>query len=115
MSTPAQASEQIIRERLVKLGLNFDDIVTEFIGHSACHGTLGATTDPAEVLLRIAVRGQDKKAVDRFIRELAPLVLSGPPGVSGYAGSRGGAEEVFAYWPTLVPRSAISFKWEMVS
>lgn len=110
----AQTCDNIIRERLIQLGLNFDDIVTEFIGHSACHGRLGETVDPSEVLLRIAVRGQDKRAVDRFIRELAPLVLSGPPGVSGYAGSRGGAEEVFAYWPTLVPRAAIKSKWEII-
>ena len=109
----AQVADKIVRQRLQKLRLQFDDIVTEFIGHSACHGDLSATSDAPEILLRMAVRGQDKKAVNRFVRELAPLVLGGPPGISGYAGSRGGAEEVFAYWPTLVPRDAINQKWEM--
>jgi hypothetical protein len=110
----AKAGDKIIRNRLTKLGLKFEEIFTEFIGHSACHGAIGTASDPNEVLLRIAVRGHDKKAVDRFVRELAPLVLSGPPGISGYAGSRGGAEEIFAYWPTLVPRSAITPVWECV-
>jgi len=110
----AQTADQTIRVRLKKLGLPFDDLVTELIGHSACHGSIGATKDPAEILLRLAIRSQDKRAVDRFIRELAPLVLGGPPGISGYAGSRGGAEEVFAYWPTLVPRNAVTPKWELL-
>ena len=57
--------------------------------------------------LRIGVRGQDRDAVDRFTRELIPLVLSGPPGATGYGEGRPHVQEIVAYWPALVPRSEI--------
>ena len=73
-----------MRERLQNLGLTFDEIYTEFFGVNACHGPVAPpNADPPEVQLRIGVRGPDKKAVDRFTRELIPLVLNGPPGRDG--------------------------------
>jgi len=59
------------------------------------------------VQLRIGVRGHDRKAIERFTREIAPLVLTGPPGVTGYAGGRPKVEEVVAYWPALVDKRVI--------
>jgi hypothetical protein len=47
-------------------------------------------------------------AIVRFTREIAPLVLTGPPGVTGYAGGRPKVEEVVAYWPALVDKSVIA-------
>jgi len=59
------------------------------------------------VQLRIGVRGRDRKAVDRFTRELIPLVLSGPPGATGYGEGRPAVREIVAYWPALIPRDEI--------
>ncbi len=36
----------------------------------------------------MTVRDPDRTAVERFCRELAPLVTSGPPGIVGYASGR---------------------------
>ena len=49
------------------------------------------------------------RAVDegRFTREIAPLVLTGPPSVTGFAGGRPAVEEVVAYWPALIDRREI--------
>ena len=44
--------------------------------------------------LRIAVRGHDRAAVERFTREIAPLVLTGPPSVTGFAGGRPAVQEL---------------------
>ncbi len=110
----AELAERTIRKRLSALRLNYDEILSEYVGYNACHGPIEKNRAVSEVLLRMAVRGSDKKAVERFIRELPPLVLSGPPGISGYAGSRGGAEEVFAYWPALVPRSMVNPQLEII-
>jgi hypothetical protein len=63
--------------------------------------------DPPEVVLRVAVADPSKAVVERFSREFAPLVTSGPPGVSGYTGGRPPVREVFAYWPALVDRTLI--------
>jgi hypothetical protein len=45
--------------------------------------------------------------VERFTREIAPLVLTGPPSVTGFAGGRPTVEEIVAYWPALVDRREI--------
>jgi hypothetical protein len=63
--------------------------------------------DPPEVVLRVSVRDSRKKTVERFAREFAPLVTSGPPGVTGYTTGRPPVREVFAYWPALIARSAV--------
>ena len=85
----AKEADRIIRARLAKLGLEFDLIYTEYVGATATHGPLATIpADLPEVQLRIGVRGNDRKAIERFTREIAPLVLTGPPGVTGYAGGR---------------------------
>jgi hypothetical protein len=111
----ARTADRIVRERLRQLHLEFDAIETEFLGVNACHGPAARTVeDPAEVQVRIGVRGRDQKAVDRFTRELIPLVLSGPPGATGYGEGRPPVREVVAYWPTLIPREGIEARVEVV-
>ena len=95
---------------LVHLGLEFDEVLTEIVGVNSCHGALTDTQDSEvpEVTFRIAVRGQDKDSVTRFTRELAPLVLTGPPSVTGFAGGRPRVEQIVAYWPALIPRELVT-------
>lgn len=105
----AQAADQILRARLDRLGLKFDQVLTEFVGANATHGRLaGETTgDVAEVQLRVGVRANDRAAVQRFTKEIAPLILTGPPAVTGFAGGRPKVEEIVAYWPALIPKTEI--------
>jgi acyclic terpene utilization AtuA family protein len=111
----AQAADLIVRERLARLGLQFEEIYTEFFGVNACHGPAAPPLpDPPEVQLRIGVRGADRKAVDRFTRELIPLVLSGPPTATGFGDGRPPVREVVAYWPALIPRDQIQTRVEVV-
>ncbi len=145
----AQAADKILRERLDRLGLEFDLILTEYVGVNATHGhlagvrTLLSATDDAsaavtndkhilaggtgdadrsvhapsdipEVQLRIAVRGQSKADIERFTKEIAPLILTGPPAVTGFAGGRPKVEEIMAYFPALIPKSLILTKVEIV-
>ena len=111
----AVAADRVVRERLRKLGLSFDEIYTEYFGVNACHGPAAPPNpDPPEVQLRIGVRGADKKAVDRFTRELIPLVLNGPPGATGFGEGRPPVREIVAYWSALVPREEIVTRVEVV-
>ena len=104
----ARAADQIVRQRLAGLGLSFDEIYTEFLGVNACHGPIAPPVDDLpEVQLRIGVRGQDKHAVERFTRELIPLVLNGPPGATGFGEGKPPVREIVAYWPALIPREEI--------
>jgi len=52
------------------------------------------------------VRDSRKAAVERFTKEFAPLITSGPPGITGYTTGRPAVREVFAYWPALVDKKA---------
>ena len=126
----AKAADRILRQRLDNLGLKFDTILTEYVGASATHGHLAMaamsgtgtvagdsdspTADYPEVQLRIGVRGQDKNAVTRFTKEIAPLILTGPPAVTGFAGGRPKVEEIMAYFPALIPKSLIQTTVDIV-
>jgi hypothetical protein len=111
----AQLADRVLRERLDNLGLRFDKILSEFVGASATHGPLaGDPGDPPEVQLRFGVRGEDKSAVERFTREIAPLVLNGPPSVTGFAGGRPKVEEIVAYWPALIDKSVVQTRVEVL-
>ncbi len=81
----------------------------EFVGVNATHGNLAGEPPKniPEVQLRFGVRGQAKADVKRFTKELAPLILTGPPSVMGFAGGRPKVEEIMAYFPALIP----SLKW----
>ena len=105
----ARAAAQILRERLERLGLHFDQVLTEFVGANATHGPLAGEPSPdlAEVQLRVGVRAEDRGAVERFTKEIAPLILTGPPAVTGFAGGRPKVEEIVAYWPALIPKEEI--------
>jgi hypothetical protein len=75
----------------------------------ATHGKLAGPPHPdlPEVQLRVGVRATERAPVERFAREIAPLVLTGPPSVTGFAGGRPAVEEVVAYWPALIDRREI--------
>ncbi len=105
----ARAAAGILRRRLDRLGLTFDRVLVELVGWDSTHGRLAGEPPPdlPEVQLRVGVRGPDRAAASRFAREIAPLVLTGPPSVTGFAGGRPRVQEIVAYWPALVLRSAV--------
>jgi Acyclic terpene utilisation family protein AtuA len=63
--------------------------------------------EPSEVFLRVSVRDNNRARIERFTREIAPLVTSGPPGVTGYTSGRPQVREVLAYWPALIGKEAV--------
>ena len=110
----ARVADDVVRQRLADLGLQFEKIHTEFFGVNACHGHLAPrVAEPAEVQLRIGVRDRQKAPVERFTRELIPLVLSGPPTATGYGEGRPPVREIVAYWPTLVRREMVRTRVEV--
>jgi hypothetical protein len=115
--TKAKAADQILRKRLKNLNLQFSEIRSEFIGYDACHGPLSVKIDEDsinEIMLRVAVKSSDYNTVERFGKEIAPLILTGPPSVTGFAGGRPKPVEVVAYWPALVPKSLVKAEVKVV-
>ncbi len=105
----AKKADEIIRERIKYLGLHFEEVHTEFLGINACHGPLShPVEDPNEVVLQIGVRGKNPGHIERFSREMIPLVLGGPPTVTGFGAGRPHPKEVVAYWPALIPKNLVA-------
>lgn len=104
----AQAADKIMRQRLSDLGYKYDEFHTEYLGYNSCHGPLSPVqVEMNEVVLRVAVKGKDRYAVEAFGRQLVPLVLTGPPTVTGFGSGRPKPQEVVAYWPALLSKSAL--------
>lgn len=111
-------ADEILRKRLYNLNLKFDEIRTEYIGYNSCHGPLSENLDADktnEVMLRIAVRGNDYNSIERFGKEIAPLILTGPPSVTGFAGGRPKPADVVAYWPALIPKKLVEPKIQIIT
>lgn len=106
----AKTADAILRKRLDALGLKFDKVHSEIIGAGALHGELADPPSPdvSEVLLRVGVRSENKSTIERFVKELAPLGLNGPPTVCGLGGGRPKVEEIVAYWPALIPKTVVT-------
>ncbi|MFQ5505417.1 MAG: acyclic terpene utilization AtuA family protein, partial [Planctomycetota bacterium] len=113
----ARLCAEIVFDRLKLDGLEFDPVQTtvELLGTDVCHqGIVEPPSEPGEVVLRIGVRDPSREKVDRFAREIVPLVTSGPPGVTGFAGGRPKAQEVIGYWPALVGKEKIEPRVEVL-
>jgi hypothetical protein len=62
----AELAERVLRERMDRLGLRFDEVLVEYVGANATHGPLAGApaADLPEVQLRVGVRGGDRASVD---------------------------------------------------
>jgi hypothetical protein len=106
----ARLAAEVVWKRLERAGVTFDaeHRSEEILGTGAClPGIFQAPDELPEVVLRLGVRDPDPVKVERFGKEIAPLVTAGPPGVTGFAGGRPKAQEVVAYWPALLAREEI--------
>jgi hypothetical protein len=98
----------LILQRLAQAGVVPEHSLIELLGAGACVPVEPPRLDAPEVVLRVAVRDARRAVVERFTKEFAPLVTSGPPGVTGYTTGRAAVREVFAYWPALIAKSAVT-------
>ncbi len=112
----ARLAAEIVWKRLERGGVTFapEDQETELMGTGAClPGILPVPDDLPEVVLRLGVRDADSTKVERFGKEIAPLVTAGPPGVTGFAGGRPKPQEIVAYWPALLAREEVESRVEV--
>ncbi|WP_254508330.1 acyclic terpene utilization AtuA family protein [Anatilimnocola floriformis] len=109
----AQACGEMILQRTAAAGFPLARTNIELLGQGA--GVPGSWfwrkyQPPGEVMLRVTVHDPNRAAVEHFTREIAPLITSGPAGLAGYAAGRPSVRPVFAYWPTLIPKSLVIAK-----
>jgi hypothetical protein len=106
----AKLTADILFRRLAAEGVEFPpgDKRVELVGHNVLYeNMIPAADEPSEVLLRIAVRAPERRGPDRLGAELAALLTSGPPGLTGFGGGRPRASEIVAYWPALISKQRV--------
>jgi len=104
----ARRCGQVVIERMRAAGHAPQRWQVEALGSGdAVPGVLPARDDLFECVLRVAVADQRRDCVEYFTRQIAPLVTSGPAGVTGYASGRPPVRPVFGYWPCLIPVSRV--------
>lgn len=107
----AELCAQIVWQRLALDGFEYktEERMVEYVGANVCHEgiQIEGAPEPNEVVLRMGVKGEDRAKVNRFGPELVPLVTSGPPGVTGFAGGRPKATEIIGYWPALLRKDLV--------
>ena len=119
----ANGAAHAIRKKLEADGIELDEYNIELLGTGdsapgmqsklAAHSV--PESSPWEVVLRVTGRSQNRDHTDRMLREIAPLVTSGPPGVTGYTGARGKSLPVLSFWPALISREHLQAKVEIRS
>lgn len=112
----ARLAADIVWKRLERGGVTFaeEDRSVELLGIGAClPGVFDTPAEPPEVVLRLGVRDPDRRKVERFGLEIAPLITAGPPGVTGFAGGRPKPQEIVAYWPALLAREEVESRVEI--
>jgi hypothetical protein len=96
--------------RLRDAGGDFRETLVECLGTGASvRGIVSRMSDTqlVETVLRVSVAADTKEPVERFVKEIAPLVTCGPQGVTGYATGRPKVLPVFGYWPCLIRRDQV--------
>jgi hypothetical protein len=112
----ARRCGELVLNRLKAVGCNPKQYGVECLGAGdVAPGVFAdAGRNLIETALRISVSDSRREVVERFTREMAPLVTNGPQGTTGYAEGRPAVHEVFGYWPTLIDRKLVATRIEMV-
>ncbi|HEY7087298.1 MAG TPA: acyclic terpene utilization AtuA family protein [Tepidisphaeraceae bacterium] len=103
----ARRAGQIVLERLRRTGAEPGRSLVECLGSGDVVPVGARRDDLLETVLRITVADERREVVERFTKEIVPLVTSGPQGTTGYFDGRPAVREVFGYWPSLIERNRV--------
>lgn len=104
----ARAAGNLVLERVKRAGFDLEQRRIECLGAGdAAPGVIPPAGPVTEVVLRVTVRDSRREAIERFTREIAPLITAGPPGLAGYATGRPEVRPAFGYWSALIPEERV--------
>lgn len=111
----ARRCGEVVLERMRRAGCEPERSNVECVGTGACApGVFPEPEGLRETVLRISVADPRREVVERFSKELAPLVTSGPQGVTGFAAGRPRVQPVFGYWPCLIEKERVQPTVEVI-
>lgn len=107
----ARRCGEVILERVRQAGYAFSDTCIECLGSlDIVPGVFNKEEledKSLECVLRVAAASPSKEALEYLAKEIAPLITSGPQGVTGYTSGRPHVREIFGYWPCLIDQTLV--------
>lgn len=106
----AHIVSDMVFTRMKMLGADIpeDDRFLELFGSNVLYkGIVESPDQPHEILMRLGAKGMDANKLNVMSSEIAPVLTSGPPGITGFAAGRSRASEVVGYWPALINKDKI--------
>lgn len=115
-SKKAKLCGEIILQRVADSGYILERSQIECLGAGDIVGGVvpNIGVDSLECVLRVAGADPRHEALECFVKEIAPLITSGPQGITGYTSGRPHIRQVFGYWPCLIERSKVHPRIKMV-
>jgi Acyclic terpene utilisation family protein AtuA len=111
----ARRCAHVVEQRLRQSGYEPQQWHSECLGTGdVVPGVFAGGTHGLETVLRLSVADERREVVDRFTRELMPLITCGPQGITGYAEGRPRVHEVVGYWPCLIDRRSVIPRTEIL-
>ena len=83
----------------------FSQTHVEILGTEATYGPHRRVTEPREVVVKIAARHADKKALQLLAREIAQAATGMAPGITGIVGGRPKASPAIRLFSFLLPKT----------
>ena len=115
----AELTKDILRKRLAAAKLKATELRMDYVGLNGVHreASPSRVTEPYEVVLRVALRAQDRAEANKLRLEVDPLAVNGASGTGKWATSSPGARvrPVIGLYSTLVPRELLSAQVEVFS
>ena len=105
----ARKFAEIFQQRIAGDADELEEMLIEYCGQDACHRSLAAKTESDEILLRLSARATTREKLQKFVKLVPALILSGPPGVAIIGGAPR-LQEIISYWPALLPKEAVPAK-----
>ena len=91
---------------------DFTDYDIEILGTETTYGKHARIPSPREVVVKIAARHNDKRALGLFAKEIAPAATSMAPGITGLVGGRPKVSPVIKLFSFLVDKTSITPSWQ---
>lgn len=108
----AQATGKAILERVSRLmardsHVPFAETSIEILGAESNYGAQARAQGTREVVLKLAVRHADRRALEIFAREIYPAACAMAQGITGFAGGRPAPQPVVRLFSCLVPKAMV--------
>jgi len=115
----AELTQDILRKRFVAAKLKATELRMDYVGLNGVHreASPGVHPEPYEVVLRLALKTEDRDEAHKLRLEVDPLAVNGASGTGKWATSSPGARvrPIIGLYSTLVPRELLPVRVEVFS